>query len=256
VEVTGQDPHPRALVSGGAGDIGSAISRSLAVDGFDIVILDIQPESVGESLATEIAESTGRDVRYIRGDQAVATTVQRVLEADGPFTLAVIAPAIVEAAPILELSEESFSRQVAVNLTGAFVCAQHVARHFLHHHTPGHIIFVSSWVGERPWPEITAYAVSKAGLNQLVRQMALELAAHGIRVNAVAPGIVRAGLAKSQLDNEPEYARRVAGAIPLGELQEAEDIAQAISYLASTSRSAATGSIITIDGGCSLGQLR
>lgn len=246
----------RALVSGGAGDIGSAIARELARDGYEIVILDIQPESVGTSLAKDIAASTGQPVHYRQGDQSVAATIQSVLETHGPFTLGVVAPAIVEAAPVLELSEESFARQIAVNLTGAFVCAQAVARHFLQHGAGGHIIFVSSWVGERPWPEITAYAVSKAGVNQLVKQMALELASSGIRVNAVAPGIVRAGLAKTQLDNEPEYARRVAGAIPLGELQEPHDIAGAVSYLASTSRSTATGSIVTIDGGCSLGQIR
>ena len=82
--------------------------------------------------------------------------------------------------------------------------------------TKGRLILTSSWVGSIPWPEITAYTVSKAGVNMLVKQMARELAAiHGILVNAVAPGIVDAGLAGRQLREEPQYAARVAKVIPL-----------------------------------------
>jgi NAD(P)-dependent dehydrogenase (short-subunit alcohol dehydrogenase family) len=89
-----------------------------------------------------------------------------------------------------------------------------------------------------------------------MRQVALELAPLGIRANAIAPGIVKAGLAKHQLETEPAYAARVATAIPLGELQSAHDIAQAVSFMASPGASTMTGSVFVIDGGCSLGQIR
>jgi NAD(P)-dependent dehydrogenase (short-subunit alcohol dehydrogenase family) len=89
-----------------------------------------------------------------------------------------------------------------------------------------------------------------------MRQLALELAPLGIRANAIAPGIVKAGLAKNQLETEPAYAARVATAIPLGELQEATDIAQAVTFMASPAASTMTGSVMTIDGGCTLGQIR
>lgn len=111
-------------------------------------------------------------------------------------------------------------------------------------------------VASRPWPEITAYTASKAGVEQLMRQVALELAPDGIRANAIAPGIVKAGLAKHQLETEPAYAKRVASAIPLGELQEASDIGAAVRFMASSGASTMTGSVLTVDSGCTLGQVR
>ena len=109
-------------------------------------------------------------------------------------------------------------------------------------------------MAEIPWPEIAAYAVSKAGVNMLMRQMARELAPHGIRVNAVAPGIVNAGLAGRQLEQEPRYAERVAKVIPLGAPGTPEDVASAVLYLASAESQYMTGAVLTIDGGCSLFQ--
>jgi NAD(P)-dependent dehydrogenase (short-subunit alcohol dehydrogenase family) len=105
-----------------------------------------------------------------------------------------------------------------------------------------------------PWPEITAYSVSKAGIRMLARQMARELAGHGILVNVIAPGIVRAGLAKRQMETEPQYARRVKHVIPLGEPQTAEQVARATAFLCSEAADYMTGSTLLVDGGCSLFQ--
>src|SRR5690606_32393896 len=119
--------------------------------------------------------------------------------------------------PFLDITPESWEKHLDINLTGCFHVGQAAARRMARDRTQGRIIFTSSWVGSIPWPEITAYTVSKAGVDMLTKQMARELAQHGIRVNAVAPGIVRAGLAGRQLDEEPQYAARVAKVIPLGE---------------------------------------
>jgi len=118
----------------------------------------------------------------------------------------------------------------------------------------GRIIFTSTWVSAIPWPEITAYTASKGGLNMLMKQMARELAPHKILVNAIAPGIVKAGLAGRQLVEEPQYAARVAKVIPLGEPGTPEEIARAVVYLAGPHTAYMTGSILTLDGGCSLFQ--
>lgn len=247
---------PTALVTGGAGDIGSAIVRSLARDGWDVVVADIKPVDVGETLCRDVGEQSGRSVRYVHADQGDPATIESIVADIPRLELAVITAATVDAQPFLDIDLERWSRQMSINLTGSFVSAQAAARRMANSHTRGHILFVSSWVSSHPWPEITAYSVSKAGVDQLMRQIALELAPLGIRANAIAPGIVKAGLAKHQLETEPAYAARVATAIPLGELQSADDIAHAVSFMASAGAATMTGSVLTIDGGCSLGQVR
>jgi NAD(P)-dependent dehydrogenase (short-subunit alcohol dehydrogenase family) len=119
---------------------------------------------------------------------------------------------------------------------------------------PGRIVFTGSWVQEVPWPEIAAYSASKAGLRMLARSMARELAPHRILVNVIAPGIVNAGLARHQLETEPQYARRVAHVIPLGDLQTAEQVAKATAFLCSAAADYMTGAVLLVDGGCSLFQ--
>jgi NAD(P)-dependent dehydrogenase (short-subunit alcohol dehydrogenase family) len=117
---------------------------------------------------------------------------------------------------------------------------------------PGRILFTSSWVQDVPWPEIAAYSVSKSGLKMLTRCMAAELAPPRILVNAIAPGIVAAGMARHQLETEPQYAARAARAVPLGQPQTAEQVARTVAFLCSDAADYMTGSILLADGGCSL----
>ena len=161
---------------------------------------------------------------------------------------------IVDAQPFLEISGENWQNHLDINLTGCFNVCQAAARKMVADGTAGRLILTSSWVAAIPWPEIAAYTVSKAGVNMLVKQMARELAVHGILVNAVAPGIVKAGLAGRQLQEEPQYAARVAKVIPLVEPGTPEEIASAVVYLAGPQTAYMTGSILTLDGGCSLFQ--
>ncbi|CAB4565739.1 unannotated protein [freshwater metagenome] len=245
-----------ALVTGGAGDIGREICRHLAMDGWSVVASDILPASTATPLLDAIAQQEESNIRYMVCDQTKPSEVAALFEELPDVSLVVIAAGTVKAQPFLEVERDQWDRQLEVNLTGSFMIAQEAAQTMVAHGTKGHLIFVSSWVASHAWPEITAYTVSKAGLDQLMRQIALELAPKGIRANSVAPGIVLAGLAKGQLETEPEYAKRVATAIPLGQLQTAADVAQSVGFLASPGASTMTGSILTVDGGCSLGQVR
>ena len=248
--------RPTAIITGGAGDIGSAIARSLGLSGWNLWLMDIRDEEFGEKKASEIAAFTGASVHYKKVDQCDEHAMRLAVEQVRDLSLMVITAATVKAQPFLEIDVDAWRKQIDLNLTGSFIASQLAAKSMLSNNINGQIIFISSWVAERPWPEITAYTASKAGVNQLMRQLALELADKGIRANAIAPGIVKAGLAKNQLENEPAYAARVATAIPLGELQEATDIAQAVAFMASPAASTMTGSVLTIDGGCTLGQIR
>lgn len=248
--------RPTAIITGGAGDIGSAIARSLGLSGWNLWLMDIRDEEFGEKKASEIAAFTGASVHYKKVDQCDENAMRLAVDQVKDLSLMVITAATVKAQPFLEIDVDAWRKQIDLNLTGSFIASQLAAKSMLSNNIKGQIIFISSWVAERPWPEITAYTASKAGVNQLMRQLALELADKGIRANAIAPGIVKAGLAKNQLENEPAYAARVATAIPLGELQEATDIAQAVAFMASPAASTMTGSVLTIDGGCTLGQIR
>lgn len=242
-----------AIVTGAAGDLGNAMARQLAERGAHVVMWDIVPRAEAahavagvraHDAAAEYAEVDVRDRAEV--DEAIAHLEQLDIVCSNA--------GIVEAQPFLELSGDNWQNHLDINLTGCFNVCQSAARRMVADGTKGRLILTSSWVGSIPWPEITAYTVSKAGVNMLVKQMARELAARGILVNAVAPGIVDAGLAGRQLREEPQYAARVAKAIPLGEPGSPEEIGAAVVYLASAQTAYMTGSILTLDGGCSLFQ--
>ena len=242
-----------ALVTGAAGDLGSAMALHLAKAGADIVMWDMKSESdAQDKIGIVRAEDT--TVSYtqidVRDRQAVDTAIASLEKIDIVCSNA----GIVEAQPFLEISQENWQNHLDINLTGCFNVCQSAARKMVASSTQGRIILTSSWVAEIPWMEITPYTVSKAGVNMLTKQMARELASYGIRVNAIAPGIVQAGLAGRQLRQEPQYAARVAKVIPLGEPGTAQEIAQAVVYLASPQTAYMTGTILTLDGGCSLFQ--
>ena len=254
------EPRPgtrgQAVVTGGAGDIGRAIGAALASDGYEVLLTDLVDKARGRDVAVDTAAIAGRAVDYARLDVTDADATARLLDQRDRLTLFVANAGTVMAAPFLDITPEQWQRQIEVNLTGAFFGAQAAARVMVRREIRGLLLFTSSWVAQRPWPEITAYATSKAGLEQLVRQIALELAPHGVRANAAAPGIVRAGLAKHQLETEPAYAARAATASPLAELQTAEQIGEAVAFLASPAAETMDGAVLLMDTGCSLGTMR
>ena len=246
-------PQRRAMVTGGAGDIGGAIASTLSAAGYETTILDMLDEDAGDRRAAELVRQA--PVHYQRADTTSPRDIEAAL-ADMPrIDLAVLCAGTVTAQPFLEIDVADWRRQIEINLTGAFVAAQAASRRMVADHTAGQLIFISSWVAARPWPEITAYSASKAGMDQLMRQAALELAPHAIRSNAVAPGIVMAGLAKVQFETEPQYAARASASIPLGSPQTAQQIADAVGFLASPAAASMTGSVLLIDAGCTLGAI-
>lgn len=246
-----------ALVTGGVGDLGHAMGRHLAQAGAQVVLWDLHG-MLGVRDSIKAIEQVGETPFYQQVDvtdrAAVDDALETVLDKFGALDIVCSNAGIVEAQPFLEITAQRWQKHLDINLTGCFNVGQAAARHMVAHEIEGRIIFTSSWVADIPWPEITAYTVSKAGVNMLMKQMARELAPHGIRVNAVAPGIVRAGLAGRQLEEEPQYAARVAKVILLGEPGTPEEIAQAVVYLAGPHTAYMTGTVLLLDGGCSLFQ--
>jgi NAD(P)-dependent dehydrogenase (short-subunit alcohol dehydrogenase family) len=246
-----------AVITGGAGDLGNAMALHLAQEGAAVSLWDIKPTPEAAAQLDRIKAVTPH-VDYhqvdIRDRMAVDAAFNAVIDHFGGLDIVCANAGIVEAAPFLEITPESWTRHIEINLTGSFHVGQQAARLMARQGRGGRIIFTSTWVSAIPWPEITAYTASKGGLNMLMKQMARELAPHKILVNAVAPGIVKAGLAGRQLVEEPQYAARVAKVIPLGEPGTPEEIARAVVYLAGPHTAYMTGSILTLDGGCSLFQ--
>jgi NAD(P)-dependent dehydrogenase (short-subunit alcohol dehydrogenase family) len=239
-------------VTGAAGDLGSAMARELASRGAHVTMLDRVPQAdAAERIASVDAAGS---CSYRQVDVTDRAGVDEALAGIEPLDVAIGNAGIVDAARFLEVSQAQWQAHLDVNVTGCFNVGQAAARLMVERGTRGQIIFTGSWVGEIPWPEISAYSVSKAGVRMLARSMARELAGNGIRVNVVAPGIVMAGMARRQYETDPDYARRASVVIPLGEFGTPEQVAKATAFLCSPDADYMTGSVLLVDGGASLFQ--
>lgn len=245
--MAGEGEH--ALITGAAGDIGGAMTAQLLRNGFRVTAVDAKPEhEVRQRL--ESLHPLG-EVSYAHADVRSRDDLRGLLDAISPVDIAIGNAGIGPSSPFLDVSEEAWADTLSVNLSGNFHLGQLVARQMVARGRGGRIIFTGSWVQEVPWPDITPYSVSKAGLHMLAKQMAKELAGHRILVNVVAPGIVDAGLAGELRRTDPDYARRAPKAIPLGEFQTPQ-LAQVTAFLCSPAADYMTGSVLLADGGCSL----
>lgn len=239
-----------ALVTGAGGDIGAAITRRLLDDGLDVTAVDVKAE---EEIAARFG-GTDPGPRTASVDLRSRSAVAALLADLPPVDVLVGNAGIGGTSAFLDLDDDLWQRTLDVNLTANFVLGQLVARGMVERGAGGTVVFTGSWVGAVPWPDITAYTVSKAGLVMLARQMARELAQHRIRVNVVAPGIVRAGMAGQLLQDDPVYAARAARVVPLGEFQTPEQVAGAVAFLCTEDGAYVTGTVLLTDGGASLFQ--
>ena len=241
------------LITGGLGAIGRVAAARLLEHSARVAVNDILPE---EDAHKVMQEWPAHRVLYVRADvtteEGAREAVAKTVATFGCLDIALCNAGMAHSCPIVDYSETDWDKIMDVNLKSAFLTAQAAARSMIRLGVKGKIVFTSSWVQDVPWPDITPYNVTKSGMKMLMRGMARELAASGIRVNAVAPGIVAAGLAKHQWDNEPDYRRRAEKAIPLGYLQPPESVADALIFLCSAASDYMTGHALLVDGGCSL----
>ena len=243
------------LITGALGGIGRVIVGALLAHGAHVVANDIAKESDASQVAQELRWALDR-FSYVRSDITKSDQVESLLEATlqptGKLDIALCHAGLVHAHPILQYSEQDWDSIVNLNLRGTFLVAKAAAKLMADRKTAGKIVFTTSWVQDVPWPDIIPYTVTKSGVRTLMRGMAHELAPLGIRVNALAPGIVGVGMAKSQWDSDPSYRRRAEKAIPLGHLQTPESVADAMVFLCSDASDYITGATLLVDGGCSL----
>jgi NAD(P)-dependent dehydrogenase (short-subunit alcohol dehydrogenase family) len=241
-------------ITGGLGDIARATAERLLVEGARVALLDLAGlgdhpwlEANGDVFFAA-ADVSNRD----QVDAALAAVTNRF----GRLDVLIANAGMVANQPFLDVDTKSWEDTLRVNLSGAFHCAQAAARMMVAQ-TPrgalrGKILFTSSWVQDMPWPEGAAYATSKAGLKMLAKVMAQELAAQGVTVNVLAPGIVMAGLSARIHDADPAFRSHVSEAIPLGQMQSAVSVAGAYLFLCSADSDYMTGATLLVDGGASL----
>ncbi len=242
-----------AIVTGGARGIGSAIARRFLDEGAHVVIADID-ETAGRRAAADAGAS--REIRYVAcdvGDKAdVARMIAATVDAFGEVDVLVNNAAILVKSDFLALDEADFDRVLRVNLKGAFLCGQEVARRMVGRveagGPPGAIVNLSSVNAVFAIADQVPYSVSKGGINQLTKVMALSLAPYGIRVNAIGPGSIATEMLATVMNN-PEARARILSRTPLGRIGEPKEIAAIAAFLASDEASYITGQTIYADGG-------
>lgn len=249
---SGSEGLPEAvLVTGTAGGIGLGCARRFAADGLAVAMVDID-HTRGEAAAKEIRDSGG-NVEFFECDVGEKEQVDRTVAAAvgrfGAIGALVANAGINRQAEFVDLSEDDFDAVIRTNLKSVFLCGQAVARHMIEQEIKGAIVNMSSTHTALTMPRLTAYAASKGGVSAMTNAMALSLAPHGIRVNAIGPGTILTELTRSRLWEDEGQRRMILSRTPLGRFGEPEDVAGLAAFLISRDASYLTGQTIYLDGG-------
>lgn len=247
------------IVTGATGGIGHAICRRLARDGARVAAADLLRE-LAEAVASDLsafgAEAVGIGVDVRRpadAERMVAETVARFGRLDALVNNA----GVFLTAPVLEITEAIWDANFDVNAKGVLFCSQAAARQLIAQGEGGRIVNLASGAGRRGHPMVLAYCASKAAVISMTQSMALALAPHGITVNAVAPGIVDTPML-DDLDRQiggslglppGEHKRRMVASIPLGRIEQPDDVANAVAFLLGPDTGYVTQQTLNVDGG-------
>jgi NAD(P)-dependent dehydrogenase (short-subunit alcohol dehydrogenase family) len=252
----GSSAAPRgALITGAGTGIGRAIALRLARDGWGVVVNDVEPDRAA-AVAREVAAAGARSVAVVAdvGDRAEARRmVTEALEALGAVDLLVNNAGVCRLGAVAEFPEADWRATFRVNVDGVFFCCQAVLPHMLARRS-GSIVNLASWSGKAGAPYFGAYCASKFAVIGLTQSLAKEVAAQGVRVNAVCPGIVAGTEMRARVDAESRALGRPTSTdrvewIPMGRLAEPDDVAGVVAFLVSEDARYMTGQALNVTGG-------
>lgn len=235
-----------ALVTGAGHGIGAAIAKRLATDGCKVLVCDIRPERA-DGITAEITAAGGIATAHtldVRDREKVASAVAQAVAVNGRLDILVANAGLMDREPFLEMTDDLWRRVIDTNLYGTFLCAQAAARQMVAQGGGGRIVTVASNSGIFGGRGRAAYGASKAGIINMTQTMAIELAEHGILVNAVAPGPTRTR--PEHGDTPSDYIRT---RMPLSRYGDPAEIAAVAAFLASDEASFVTGHVYAADGG-------
>jgi len=236
------------LITGAGSGLGRSMAWGLACYGADLAIVD-RDKAAADACAAEIGAGTGRKaiacMADVSNENQVKTAVGEVLAEFGHIDVLVNNAGHNIRKPMIEYTCEEFDSLHAVHVRGAFLFARDVGR-CMRERKSGSIINIASMLGHVAAQNVAPYAAAKASLVQITKVLALELASHNVRVNAIAPGYIDTPLTRQ---HAPEVRRRITDTTPLGRFGEAHELIGPVVFLASNASSFVTGSSLLVDGG-------
>jgi glucose 1-dehydrogenase len=244
----------RALVTGATSGIGRAVALELAAHGADVAVNHHHHPEEAEPVVAAIRSDGGNAIPVamdVSREEDVARAFAEVREALGVVDLLVNNAGVQAPHPLVDLPLDEWERVIGVNLTGTFLCSREAARHLLAEGRSGVIVAVTSVHDRMPWELYSHYAASKAGQRLFLESIAKELAPHGVRAVAVAPGAIATPINEDVM-GDPEARSEVEDQIPMGRVGRTHEVARAIAWLASDAASYVTGATLLVDGGLTL----
>lgn len=240
-----------ALITGGGTGLGHAMAVRFAEAGARVVVAGRRAEPLQDTVAA-IGDLARYEIHDVADTSAARALIERIYSKEGKLSILINNAGSHVKKPVVEVSDDDWQQMMGVHLTGAFALSRAAAPRMLAAQH-GSILYISSMAALIGLPLVAPYSAAKAGVVGLVRAMASEFGSQGVRVNGIAPGWIETDMARGALNGDPARREKILSRTPLKRFGTVEDVAYAALYLCSPAARFVTGTMLTVDGGASIG---